>query len=551
MPIFTNRSLHNVAFLLLCISIISILLIEFLLNLTPPTSRDAVIHHLAIPKLWIVHGGFYETKWAPYSYYPMNVDLLYLIPMYFKKDFLANFIHMGFGIGTAFLVYAFLNHRINRFAGLLGGLIFLSTPMIIRLSTETYIDLGLTFFTTASILAFIRYRDSEFKDFKWLLISAVSMGLALGTKYNALIPWFFLSAAITYIYAKDTGQQWKAIKCGLIFFLISLLIFSPWLIKNTILTDNPLYPLFKGIFKITTHQTREGTFSIVHGQARMGIFEAREIYFGESFWETLTIPVRFFFQGQDNNPRFFDGVLNPILIILPPFAYMNKTFRRDKLLLTGFAVFVMLIAFFLDEIRVRYILPVIPVLTILAVMGLINLQSWTMTRNKILMQFLMVMLVLVFIMFMAYNFFYLKNYFQGISPVNYISGIESKDSFISRRDASYPAIKYINESTPADAKIRLILLAGRGYYLERLYEDDPSMGMNFIRGLVASSNNDESFQRYIHSLGYTHLLIRTDLFQKFLQDNLPEDKIRSFTQCMNRAFTVLYSHHGYAVYKIQ
>ena len=33
---------------------------EIILNLTPPISRDALIHHLAIPKLWLKHGGFYE-----------------------------------------------------------------------------------------------------------------------------------------------------------------------------------------------------------------------------------------------------------------------------------------------------------------------------------------------------------------------------------------------------------------------------------------------------------------------------------------------------------
>ena len=33
-----------------------ILVIEVLLCLTPPISRDALIHHLAIPKLWI-HTG--------------------------------------------------------------------------------------------------------------------------------------------------------------------------------------------------------------------------------------------------------------------------------------------------------------------------------------------------------------------------------------------------------------------------------------------------------------------------------------------------------------
>jgi hypothetical protein len=52
---------------LLYIIIPGFLIAEILLNITPPISRDALIHHLAVPKLWLLHGGFYETPWANFS----------------------------------------------------------------------------------------------------------------------------------------------------------------------------------------------------------------------------------------------------------------------------------------------------------------------------------------------------------------------------------------------------------------------------------------------------------------------------------------------------
>jgi len=376
------------------------------------------------------------------------------------------------------------------------------------------------------------------------------MGLALGTKYNALIALFFLSTAIVFVYSKDTGEQWKAIKCGLIFFLISLFIFSPWLIKNIILTGNPLYPLFKGIFNINHTTTQEGTYSMVSGDTYRGIFQMREMMFGESFWETLLIPIRYFFQGQDNNARYFDGVLNPILIILSPFALMNKSFIRDKLFFISFSVFFILMASFLDQIRIRYILPIVPILSILTVMGLINILNWTMSLSIRLKNFPAVVLLSIFIVIMSKNIFYIKNYYQNISPMSYILGKESKDEFISRNDHSYPVIEYINRFTPENAKIRLILLAGRGYYLERTYEDDSTMGMDFIRSLVASANDDKTFQNYIHSFGYTHLLVRIDLFHQFLQDNCSPDMSKLLIQRMGKTMDVIYNKDGYVVYKI-
>ena len=134
--------------------------------------------------------------------------------------------------------------------------------------------------------------------------------------------------------------------------------------------------------------------------------------------------------------------------------------------------------------------------------------------------------------------------------MSYILGKESKDEFISRNDHSYPVMKYINRFTPENAKIRLILLAGRGYYLERTYEDDPTIGMAFISSLAASSNDDKTFQNYIHSFGYTHLLVRIDLFHQFLQDNYSPDMSKLLIQCMGKTMDVIYNKDGYVVYKI-
>ena len=205
------RQPQNVLAILLCAAIILVLAVETIINLTPVIDRDGLIHHLAIPKLWLKNGGFYETRWAIFSYYPMNLDLLYLIPLYLKKDFLAKFIHMGFGVGTGLLIYLYLKNKLSRAAGLLGALVFLSTPMIIRLSTQAYVDLGLVFFTTASLLALVRYRDGGYLKWQWLILASVAMGLALGTKYNALVAWFFLSLALVFVISRDTQRQGKAI----------------------------------------------------------------------------------------------------------------------------------------------------------------------------------------------------------------------------------------------------------------------------------------------------------------------------------------------------
>ena len=116
----------------------------------PPVSRDALIHHLAIPKLYLKHGGIYEIPGARWSYYPMNLDLLYLIPLYFGNDIIPKYIHFAFALLTALLIFRYLKKRLAVIYALLGVMVFLSLPVIIKLSITAYVDLGLIFFSTAS-----------------------------------------------------------------------------------------------------------------------------------------------------------------------------------------------------------------------------------------------------------------------------------------------------------------------------------------------------------------------------------------------------------------
>jgi len=544
MPINKNTVMHRGLTAILGIAIFLILLSEFILNLTPPTARDALIHHLAIPKLWLKNGGFYEMPWADFSYFPMNIDLLYMIPLYLQKDFLANFIHMGFGIATALLIYRYLNKRTGPISGLLGVLIFISTPIVFRLSTQAYVDLGLTFFSAASIFSFIRYRDGGFKEFKWLLFSSLSMGIALGTKYNALVIWFFLTLWIVLITVRDTKNQRQALWNGAIYFLISGILFSPWLIKNIMLTGNPLYPLFK-----------ESVSQMFSQNAHTNFFSMREVLYEENLWETLTIPVRMFFQGQDNSPRYFDGVLNPVLILLAPFSIADKSFMRDKLFFISFASFFILTVFFLegqafgmDQI-VRYALPVIPFLSILAVMGMVavwnRIRAFPVSLRNILTALFFSMVVL----FMSINYFYIKNYYQNINPGSYLWGKETRDEFIARHNSSYESIKYINTHTPENATIRLIFLAGRGYYLERTYSEGSVYGIGDMQRLVQAQDK-RTFRNVLQSLDCTHLLIRTDLLEKYLKDNYAADIRQTFFRRLDEAMEVLYQKNSYMVLRI-
>ena len=235
-----------------------------LLALVPPTSRDALTHHLFIPKLYIEHGGIYEISSIPFSYYPMNLDLLYMIPLYFGNDIIPKFIHYFFALLTAWLIYKYLKNRTNSNYATIGSLFFLSIPIIVKLSITVYVDLGLTFFTTASLLLIFAWLDSDYK-LRYLIFAGIFCGLAVGTKYNGLISLFLLPLFVPVLYIRSKGgidvSNSKSIGFSLIFFAAAILIASPWFIRNYVWTGNPIYPLHDSLIQKES-QTRNNLISI-------------------------------------------------------------------------------------------------------------------------------------------------------------------------------------------------------------------------------------------------------------------------------------------------
>src|ERR1041384_4256040 len=159
---------------------------QIALGLLPPTSRDELTHHLAIPKLYADAGRIIQVPIAPYAYYPMLLDILYTPWIYWGYDFVPKLIHGLFASLTGLLLFAYLSHRLNNVYGLLGLFLYLSMPAIARLSHWGYIDLGLTFYTTASLLCLLAWREQRGGLF-WLSCAGVSLGFALATKPNGLL----------------------------------------------------------------------------------------------------------------------------------------------------------------------------------------------------------------------------------------------------------------------------------------------------------------------------------------------------------------------------
>ncbi|MDL1963506.1 MAG: hypothetical protein LWW98_04045 [Deltaproteobacteria bacterium] len=73
--------------------------------------------------------------------------------------------------------------------------------------------------------------------------------------------------------------------------------------------------------------------------------------------------------------------------------------------------------------------------------------------------------------------------------------------------------------------------------------------MNTINDMVKASTDKQHFRTYLQSLGCTHILMRTDLVNKYLHDNFPEKTIIHFPDLVKEYWKPVYESNGYALWE--
>jgi 4-amino-4-deoxy-L-arabinose transferase-like glycosyltransferase len=548
--------------------LIAVIAAIILLASVPPVSRDALTHHLFVPNLYIQHGGIYEIPEIPFSYYPMNLDLLYMIPMYFGNDIIPKYIHYLFALLTALLIFNYLKTRTNLKYAILGSLFFLTIPIIVKLSITVYVDLGLMFFTSASLLLLFRWLNSDYK-YRYLILSGICCGLAAGTKYNGLICIILLPMFIPvlYIRSQDGGilrSNTKSIGYSLLFVLATLVAFSPWLVRNYAWTGNPIYPLHNSIFQQTPDKSidkeqpaKEKPSEILKKITGRGsnAFVYRKILYQETWWQTLLLPIRFFFEGQDDNPRYFDGKLNPFLLILPFFAFLKKSSNRSKQIekytLVSFSFLFFFFTFFQETTRIRYIVCIIPPLVILSIFGLQNIiAAIAKIKQNFRPRLSLIIGLVIFCSMMAYNCQYISKQFQIIQPLSFIKGAVSRDQYIARFRPEFSAIQYANNTLTRNDKVLCIFLGNRGYYMDFKPIFDGGKNKELLSKILTSAASNISFKDQLLQENIRYILFRQDLTQNWFQHLNKKNQLVISTFFQQDA-EELFNQGGHSFYRIK
>jgi len=457
------------------IPICIVLLLGIILNIGgPPISFDALVYHLSIPDIYIKNHKILNIPYLVFSNYPLNVEMLFLLAIGLKSDTLARLIHFSFGIFTGLSIYALTKTYFGSRQGVIAILVFFSMPSIIFIMSFAFNDLGLTYYVVLAVYAMCNW--SKINDRKWLILSGIMVGLAIGVKYSGVICLIILSVFIIMTKSKIPV---KAVKELSIFSFIGLLLVSPYLIKNLIFVGNPVYPFLYKFFggeNWSDFNTQRFIQEMTHyGPSSPGILRYLVLpFFITCDWHTGDIPI------------------GPLLLLYLPFLFFIKNVDRVvKYLL----MFCGLYFFFwtISSMVVRFLFPCIVLLCPVVAYVIKEI------RKSFLFE-LPIVIALILNIYTLYTAI-------GEHPEFYLENKTREEKLLLAEPVKdyYNVIKFINEKLPQESKI-LFIGEPRRYYCEKEVLTSSELDTAIISKLVKESHNIKELLYKLKDLKITHVL---------------------------------------------
>lgn len=479
------------------------LVLTFLRTLTPPVSRDALNYHLFLPAIYLKEKSIFTLAENIYSFFPHFWEMVYLYAIIVGGDITAKLLHWF----SLFLIISTISHilkllfpKISLKYLLLPGLIFLSIPTVIKISAWAYVDLAQTYYILLAIYFIFHFLLRE--DKVSFFLSALFLGCSLGIKYLSLI-WLFL-IPLLILEKKKLNISGKYL---ILYLLVAAIVALPYYGRNFLMTGDPFYPFLKGFLG--------GKFSSPKDTLVTAYF--RSFGPGSELKDLFLLPFRLFFKAQFDDPRWFDGRIGFILLLL--ISAMIIKYKNVDFFCRSFLYFpvIYLLIWFINSQQIRFLISPLAIFLIVAGNFLKKIDSKRIN-------FLLTILI---ICYLYYPFHFLSNE----KPFAFILGREKRNQFLRRNIVVYSLIERINKHLSAKDKVMLLNIGPISYYVKcpfyqesifedysfrkRLKEGMPSLKFFFQeKGITYVLINDFRTQKYFISSGQISLLKKYQAFKK-------------------------------------
>jgi len=461
--------------------------------LGPETFYDSLVYHLAAPNTYILRGAIGKIDGIAHSHFPQNMEMLYMLGLLLRGERLAKLIQLWTMFLTLAAIYGIGRTACSRRTALTACALFSVVPVTAIAAWHTGTEIGVSFWSLMGIWSLIRgfYARTDSRTAgacpRWLMASGIFHGLAMGTKYTAL--WNSAACAILLFWwlKTDTGMpKGLRLRLAAIWCLAAFAFLSPWLVKNVVLTGNPVYPFLRPLFG------PQGLYPLTD---ELSATARGHFWYGGLFsWKTwLIMPWKLFTEGR--SPYSFIG---PTFIAFVPLLirFRKSVFPFGWIL----AAFVLeYVAWSASSSMVRFFIPSLSLFCLYTAHHITLLEKdfspWTPW-----------LVFPVLLWNLAWNGSMLNE--KQIPRV--VFGYESEDAFMSRPHLGYSGSMHeiagqIDRDLPLNARI-LVVGDSRSSFLKRDAHACTLFDKSKLLSEIEISGSEKALFSRLRAQGFTHLL---------------------------------------------
>lgn len=494
--------------------------LSFIASMAPPTAKDTLLYHFAVPKAFIAQGSsaFIEGNIASYLALGTEMHTVWAMLLGGLLNERAGEAAAG---ATMWLFFPLLLAAVFGFAreigierrwALIAVLMTASVPTAYHVAASAYIDVALALFVTLAIYSLTRWWRTMETD--WLIFAAISLGAALSAKLTTL---FVIAAFALVIMMRarsgesEGGNAGKTIGIGFAALVLAGVIASPWYLRNWVETGSPIFPFYMNIWP---------------GEAagwdveRSNLFQAMNAQYGgyaKTPLDYVAAPWNLSVNAQPELATHFDGVLGVAFLLgLPFLIWALWKFEMPVEVKIGAGVAAVMFLFWLfSSQQLRYLLPILPVLAI-GIAAAFQKLGESVSGLRQIGEFAFAGASIAGILTGG-------AWFLQKAPLRVVLGGETPDAYLTRNIDYYPYYSWLHKETEPSQKVWLINMRRDTYNLQRPYYSDYLFEDWTLRRLVWESRNGAELKAKAAEMGIQYVLSRHDFLFDYEKSPLVDD----------------------------
>lgn len=491
-------------------------------SLAPPTAKDTLLYHFAVPKVFIAQGGNAVIEGNIASYLALGTEMHTVWAMLLGGSFSER---AGEAAGGA-VIWMFLpvllmaifgwarELRVERRWSLIAVLMVASIPTVYHVSASAYIDVALAVFVTLAVYSLTRWWKSL--ENGWLIFVAIFLGAALSAKLTTL---FVIAAfGLIILLRVRKAQEGEPDKLGKIAglgfagLILAGVIASPWYLRTWYETGSPVFPFYMSIWP-----AKAAGWDV----DRSNLYQEMNAQYGgyvKTPLDYLAAPWNLSVTAQPELATHFDGVLGVAFLIgLPLLVFGLWKFDLPVEAKIGVCVAAIMFLFWLfSSQQLRYLLPMLPVIAIAVALAITRIAE----KDKLFSSISQYAITFSGIAGLLVS----TAWFLQKAPVRVVLDGETRDQYLARNIDYYPYYQLLNTESAPDAKVWLINMRRDTYNLDRPYFSDYLFEDWTLKRLVWESRNEQELKAKAAAMGVQYVLTRHDFLFDYARSPLVDDE---------------------------